>query len=74
LPIILSGVGEFDPQVRIGLAGSGPRLFERFHQVRGARGRVLEGTGIGLALVQELVNLHGGTKKRDCQHLACRRA
>jgi PAS domain S-box-containing protein len=38
-----------------------PRLFERFHQVRGARGRALEGAGIGLALVAELVNLHGGS-------------
>src|SRR5262249_47891729 len=38
-----------------------PRLFERFHQIRGARGRALEGTGIGLALVQELVKLHGGS-------------
>ena len=32
-----------------------PRLFERFHRVEGARGRTHEGTGIGLALVQELV-------------------
>ncbi|CAO3457433.1 FOG: PAS/PAC domain [Azospirillum argentinense] len=38
-----------------------PRLFERFHRVEGARGRSHEGTGIGLALVQELVKLHGGT-------------
>jgi PAS domain S-box-containing protein len=37
-----------------------PRLFERFHRVEGARGRSLEGSGIGLALVQELVKLHGG--------------
>jgi PAS domain S-box-containing protein len=37
-----------------------PRLFERFHRVEGTRGRTHEGTGIGLALVQELVNLHGG--------------
>jgi signal transduction histidine kinase len=37
-----------------------PRLFERFHRVDGARGRTHEGTGIGLALVQELVKLHGG--------------
>jgi PAS domain S-box-containing protein len=37
-----------------------PRLFERFHRVKGARGRTFEGSGIGLALVQELVKLHGG--------------
>ena len=36
-------------------------IFERFHRVAGARGRSIEGTGIGLALVQELVNLHGGS-------------
>jgi signal transduction histidine kinase len=38
-----------------------PRIFERFHRVEGARGRTHEGTGIGLALVHELVKLHGGT-------------
>ncbi|HWE48134.1 MAG TPA: response regulator [Caulobacteraceae bacterium] len=37
-----------------------PRLFERFHRVEGVRGRTIEGTGIGLALVSELVKLHGG--------------
>src|SRR5262245_58009882 len=37
-----------------------PRLFERFHGVKGARGRSYEGSGIGLALVQELVKLHCG--------------
>ncbi|RKH46862.1 ATP-binding protein [Corallococcus sicarius] len=37
-----------------------PRIFDRFHRVEGARGRSHEGTGIGLALVQELVHLHGG--------------
>ena len=37
-----------------------PRLFERFHRVEGAAGRTQEGSGIGLALVQELVKLHGG--------------
>jgi len=36
------------------------RLFERFHRVKGARGRSYEGSGIGLALVQELAKLHGG--------------
>ena len=38
-----------------------PRLFERFYRVEGAQGRTMEGTGIGLALVQELVRLHGGS-------------
>ena len=38
-----------------------PRVFERFHRVDGARGRTHEGTGIGLALVQELARLHGGS-------------
>jgi signal transduction histidine kinase len=37
------------------------RLFERFHRVKGARGRSYEGSGIGLALVQELARLHGGS-------------
>ncbi|PSO17287.1 hypothetical protein C7G42_21200 [Bradyrhizobium sp. MOS003] len=37
-----------------------PRLFERFHRVEGAKGRTYEGSGIGLALVQELARLHGG--------------
>ena len=38
-----------------------PHIFERFHRVKGAKGRSFEGTGIGLSLVQELVKLHGGS-------------
>jgi anti-sigma regulatory factor (Ser/Thr protein kinase) len=37
-----------------------PKLFDRFHRVKDARSRSLEGTGIGLALVQELARFHGG--------------
>jgi PAS domain S-box-containing protein len=37
-----------------------PRIFERFYRVEGAQGRSIEGSGIGLALVHELVKLHGG--------------
>jgi signal transduction histidine kinase len=47
-----SGTGISEPEQR--------RIFERFHRVEGARGRSFEGTGIGLALVQELVRQHGG--------------
>ncbi len=38
-----------------------PRLFERFHRIENARSRSNEGSGIGLALVSELIQLHGGT-------------
>lgn len=37
-----------------------PRLFERFHRIEGAQARTHEGSGIGLALVQELMRLHQG--------------
>ena len=59
---------ELDGQVELKVSDTGtgippqelPHLFERFHRVKGARGRSYEGSGIGLALVQELVKLHGG--------------
>lgn len=37
-----------------------PHMFERFHRVQNSAGRTHEGTGIGLSLVNELVQLHGG--------------
>ena len=36
-------------------------LFDRFHRVEGTEARTHEGSGIGLALVHELVKLHGGS-------------
>lgn len=38
-----------------------PKIFERFHRVRNEASRTDEGTGIGLALAQELVRLHSGS-------------
>ena len=38
-----------------------PHVFERFHRGSTTHARSAEGSGIGLSLVQELVQLHGGT-------------
>ncbi|MDQ2658442.1 MAG: GAF domain-containing sensor histidine kinase, partial [Bacteroidota bacterium] len=38
-----------------------PKMFDRFHRVKNTAGRTFEGTGIGLSLVKELINLHQGS-------------
>ncbi|MFD4636048.1 chemotaxis protein CheB [Lentzea sp. NPDC058436] len=38
-----------------------PHLFTRFHRIEGAKARSREGSGIGLALVRQLVGLHHGS-------------
>ncbi|MBS0168977.1 MAG: response regulator [Nitrospira sp.] len=44
-----------------------PRLFERFYRVEEMRSRTHEGSGIGLALVKELVKLHGGDIRAESE-------
>jgi signal transduction histidine kinase/ActR/RegA family two-component response regulator len=52
LKVIDTGMGIRKEQV--------PHLFERFRQAEGSVNRSYEGSGLGLALVKELVELHGG--------------
>ena len=44
-----------------------PHVFERFHRGSTPQARSNEGSGIGLALVKELVGLHGGSVTVDSQ-------
>lgn len=44
-----------------------PQIFARFHRVENAQGRTMEGSGIGLALVQELTKLHGGSVRAESE-------
>ncbi|WP_431936582.1 SpoIIE family protein phosphatase [Micromonospora sp. RP3T] len=53
LRVVDTGIGVAEEEM--------PRLFERFHRIENARSRSDEGSGIGLALVKELVTLHGGS-------------
>lgn len=52
--------------VRVGDSGVGmsretlSHVFDRFFRAKEVLGRIFEGTGIGLALVKELVEMHGG--------------
>jgi len=61
---VWSDAGRFHVAVAdsgIGIAPENlPVLFERFRRIEGSRSRTHEGSGIGLALVQELARLHGG--------------
>ncbi|CCH55449.1 histidine kinase [Fibrisoma limi BUZ 3] len=48
-------------------ASAQPRIFDRFYQVDDSRTRSYEGTGIGLSLVKELVDLLGGSIQMTSQ-------
>ena len=66
---IAVGLRAVDGQAELTVSDTGPgiheaelpRLFERFHRIAGTQGRSFEGSGIGLALTQDLTKLHGGS-------------
>ncbi len=68
IAVTLSQVGDA-AELRVRDTGVGippeeiPHLFDRFHRVPNTRSRTHEGTGIGLALVNELVKIHGGSMR-----------
>ena len=60
LSVADTGIGIPDSEI--------PHVFERFHRIEAAKGRSQEGSGIGLALVQELARLHGGSVDVASRH------
>jgi CheY-like chemotaxis protein len=62
-------VGRVANQVQVSVSDTGcgissgflPHVFDRFRQAEGSTARIQPGLGLGLTLVRELVELHGGT-------------
>jgi PAS domain S-box-containing protein len=64
-------ITEADSQIHLAITDTGigipedqlDKIFERFHRIENTQGRSQEGTGIGLAMVKELVKLHNGSMR-----------
>jgi two-component system sensor histidine kinase/response regulator len=72
--VVLRLIGEADTiTIQVQDTGIGipaeqiPLLFQKFQQLDSSYHRTYEGTGLGLALTQQLVELHGGTITVDSQ-------
>jgi PAS domain S-box-containing protein len=72
---ILVKIIQFDSQVQFSVRDTGigisndhlDKVFDRFHRIDNISGRSQEGTGIGLALVKELVKIHQGAITVDSE-------
>ena len=62
-------IGRAGKQIHVSVSDTGcgmsvdflPHAFERFRQAEGSSSRMQRGLGLGLTLVRELIELHGGT-------------
>jgi len=72
---VLVSAREQDGQIEIGVADTGagisaaflPWVFERFRQADSSTTRAHGGLGLGLAIVRDLVKLHGGTVRAESE-------
>jgi two-component system, chemotaxis family, CheB/CheR fusion protein len=70
-------LAQVDQQVQIQVRDTGkgipadllPHIFERFYQGDSSTTKTNQGLGLGLAIVQQLVNLHGGTVQAESSGL-----
>jgi len=66
--ITVEGIGLEDKEIKVIVQDTGigipeeelPKVFEKFYQVRSSEKSDVKGTGIGLTITKEIVELHGG--------------